>query len=75
MRILTSLILLPFVAAIGCGAQLADCEALARDQASCMDEEALADCKATNTQCEESGGEVLVLESCPLQFACDSTSP
>jgi hypothetical protein len=75
MRILTALAVLPFVAAVGCGAQLVDCEALARDQEACMDEEAIADCKATNAQCEELGGEVLVLESCPLQFACDSTSP
>jgi hypothetical protein len=75
MRILSVLVLFPFVAAIGCGAQLVDCDALARDQAACMDEETIADCKATNAQCEESGGEVLVLESCPLQFACDSTSP
>jgi hypothetical protein len=75
MRILTALALLPFGIAVGCGAKLADCEALARDQAACMNDQALADCRATNTQCEESGGEVLVLESCPLQFACDSTSP
>lgn len=33
----------------------------------CIDEDALAQCEAAYTEC---GGEVSVLESCPLQFAC-----
>ncbi len=55
----------------GCGPKLADCEALATDQPGCMNDVAKADCEATNTQCSDvAGGEVLVLKSCPLQFAC-----
>jgi hypothetical protein len=72
MRIvlLTTLIAL---CSIGCGPKLADCEAIATEQADCMNDVAKADCEATNTQCaDELGGEVLVLESCPLQFACST---
>ncbi len=58
---------------MGCGPKLADCEALATDQPECMNDVAKADCEATNEQCaDELGGEVLVLESCPLQFACST---
>ena len=61
------------LAATGCGPKLADCEALAADQPECMNDVAKADCEATNEQCaDELGGEVLVLESCPLQFACST---
>jgi hypothetical protein len=70
MRTLLVMTLLA-LAATGCGPTLADCEALATDQADCMNDVAKADCEATNTQCSDvAGGEVLVLESCPLQFAC-----
>ncbi|HEY1101011.1 MAG TPA: hypothetical protein VGF99_18880 [Myxococcota bacterium] len=64
--------LLVVVAAFGagCGASLQDCEALARDQPDCMGEQAIAECNAENAACEENGGEVLQLESCPLQFVC-----
>lgn len=76
MRVLLAAVVsLVAFAAAGCSAQLADCEALARDQADCMPQGAVAECEATNAQCEEAGAEVLVLESCPLQFACDVTSP
>ncbi|AKF09907.1 hypothetical protein DB32_007056 [Sandaracinus amylolyticus] len=34
---------------------------------ACITEENLAQCREMAAQC---GGEVLVLESCPLQFAC-----
>lgn len=57
----------------GCGgAILVDCEALARDNVDCMDDAAKAECAATNDDCEARGGEVLQLESCPLQFACSA---
>lgn len=56
--------------ATGCGPSLADCDAIAVEQKACMNEDALAACRAANALCEENGGEVLVLESCPLQFAC-----
>lgn len=69
-------LIIPFLlvvgASAGCGgAALADCDAIARDNATCMDDEAKAECEATNDACDDSSGEVLVLaESCPLQFAC-----
>jgi hypothetical protein len=34
---------------------------------SCMNEESFAACQAREAECP---GQVLVLESCPLQFAC-----
>lgn len=52
-----------------CGGKLADCEQIAADQASCMPESAIADCEEANVECTD-GGEVLTLESCPLQFTC-----
>jgi len=56
----------------GCGgAQLVDCDAVAAEQDACMDDASLAACRAANDECEAAGaGEVLVLESCPLQFSC-----
>ena len=71
MRSFFLILSLVVVAASGCGgATTVDCEALASDQPDCMTEAAVDDCNATNAQCEENGGEVLQLESCPLQFAC-----
>ncbi|MDP2341792.1 MAG: hypothetical protein Q8O67_12610 [Deltaproteobacteria bacterium] len=55
--------------ASACGGKLADCEQIAADQAACMPESAVEDCEAANTECAD-GGEVLTLESCPLQFTC-----
>jgi hypothetical protein len=75
MRVILSSLIALVALGSGCGAKLADCEALARDQSECMPDSAVAACEATNAQCEETGSEVLVLESCPLQFACDTTSP
>ncbi len=58
---------------LGCsGAILVDCEALTRDNAECMDAQAQAECAASNDDCEDRGGEVLQLESCPVQFACSA---
>lgn len=54
----------------GCGANRVDCDALAKEQPACMDEGAIEACEAANALCEERGGDVHVLESCPLQFAC-----
>jgi hypothetical protein len=77
MRIsIRSLVLVPslvatFVVGVGCGGQLADCEAIARDEEACMPQSAIDDCEAANDDCAESG-EVLTLESCPLQFTCSA---
>jgi hypothetical protein len=80
VRVVFSLIFV-VVLGTGCGsAKLVDCEKLAADNAACVDDDALASCQAENTECEAAGaGEVLVLESCPLQFSCslprDNTLP
>lgn len=52
---------------------LADCDALAAEQPACMDEAAIADCEDANEECAGAGGDVVVAESCPLQFSCSST--
>lgn len=53
------------------GPKLADCEQIATSQDACMDDESLKACKAANDACGATAdGEVLVLESCPLQFSC-----
>jgi hypothetical protein len=58
--------------AFGCGGPtLVDCDRLAASQDACMDDGSLAACREANDECEDvAGGEVLVLESCPLQFSC-----
>jgi hypothetical protein len=43
------------------------CTDLMETSSGCMDEGNLAECEDANEECP---GEVLVLESCPLQFAC-----
>jgi hypothetical protein len=61
-------VVVAFVSACG-GGKLADCEQIAVDQSECMPESAVEDCEAANSDCA-AGGEVLQLESCPLQFTC-----
>jgi hypothetical protein len=55
-----------------CGPSLQDCAALAEQQPECMPQTAIDACEERNAACaEEPNGEVVVLESCPLQFACN----
>lgn len=58
----------------GCGGPpepaLVDCDALAAEQPACMDAAAIADCEDANERCAAQGGDVIVAESCPLQFSC-----
>lgn len=57
------------VVASACGGKLADCEQIAVEQEACMPQSAIDDCEEANVDCTD-GGEVLTLESCPLQFTC-----
>ena len=66
------MLLVLFLAACGGGqiptsgeTPLGDCPYSAED--SCMNEDALAQCEARAAECP---GNVTVMESCPLQFAC-----
>ncbi len=68
--IFTAVLVIICALGAGCGASTLDCDAIATDEAACMNDASLASCKATNDECEESGGEVVQLDSCPLQFAC-----
>lgn len=43
------------------------CDDLVDSQSACMTDENLAECRAAVDEC---GDRVLVMESCPLQFAC-----
>jgi hypothetical protein len=60
------------IAAAGCGGpKLVDCDKIAAEQAACMDAWSTQSCEEENDECANAGtGEVLVLESCPLQFSC-----
>ena len=69
-RVAFSVVVVIAVAACG-GPKLADCETLASEQDACMDDASLKACNDANDECAETAdGEVLVLESCPLQFSC-----
>ena len=57
------------VACSGCGGKLADCAQIAADNETCMPQSAVDDCEEANDDCRDDG-EVLTLESCPLQFTC-----
>ncbi len=62
------------LAITGCGPKLADCDALVENEGDCMNDASLAACQRENAICEERGvGEVFVLESCPLGFACGNS--
>ncbi len=52
-----------------CGGKLTDCQELVDKQSVCMPQSAIDDCEEANDECRD-GGEVLTLESCPLQFTC-----
>jgi hypothetical protein len=43
------------------------CDDLMANDAGCMNEDNLAECKTAQAECP---GNVLVMESCPLQFGC-----
>ncbi len=71
MQTLVAVTVAAFVVVVsGCGGDVQDCQKLAAEQAGCMPASAVAACEQENEQCKD-GGEVLVLESCPLQFSCD----
>lgn len=74
MRCSVFVLLLASALGLGCGGApeptLVDCDALAADQPTCMDAAAVADCEDANERCAAQGGDVIVAESCPLQFSC-----
>lgn len=62
------LFLLPLFSLAGCPEPDPTlCTDLMETQPGCMTEENLPECEAANEACP---GEVLVMESCPLQFGC-----
>ena len=66
---LRRLLLLPLLALAACPEAAPDdtfCTDLMATS-SCMNEDNLAECEAAAADCP---GEVLVMESCPLQFGC-----
>jgi hypothetical protein len=72
VRCVLSAVVVVSLSACG-GPTLVDCDQLATSQAACMDDDAVKACKAANDECAATtDGEVLVLESCPLQFSCST---
>ena len=71
LRAAFSVVVVLALSACGSGPALVDCDQLATSQDACMDDASLKACKAANDECAATtNGEVLVLESCPLQFSC-----
>jgi hypothetical protein len=55
------------------GPKLVDCERIAEANDDCMDDASVKACTEANDECAATAdGEVLVLESCPLQFSCST---
>lgn len=59
--------LLALATACGPGASSDFCVQALEDHAACLTATAAEDCEAANDECP---GEVLVAESCPVQFSC-----
>lgn len=68
---LRHLVVVPLLALAACPAppdpDPGFCTDLMEADSACMNEDNLADCEEANEACP---GEVLVMESCPLQFGC-----